>query len=214
MATTIIDQDIISVTVKQVTANEIPTHYTVTRPEVLDGKTYRIKSPLASHALYITINNILGNDNRLIPFEIFINSKDITNYQWVIALTRMISAIFRKGGDVLFILEELSSVVDPGDKGGYFSKRGKYIPSLVAELAEVLKIHFASLGLLDETHLDHMTKKYLTDKQQEYVDLTKDTLSLGGFPSSASLCSKCGFKSVIFMENCYTCLNCGDSKCG
>jgi hypothetical protein len=116
----------------------------VERPEVLVGSTYKIKTPQSEHALYITINDLILNQGTAyearVPYEIFINSKNMEHFQWVLALTRVISAVFRKGGDACFLVEELKSVFDP--KGGYFKKGGGFVPSLVAELGQVLDVHF------------------------------------------------------------------------
>ncbi len=113
------------------------------RPLALAGCTYKLKTPLAEHALYITINDV-EIDGQLRPFEIFVNCKDMTNFQWVVALTRVISAVFRHGGAVAFLVDELMSVVDP--KGGYFFK-GQYRASLVAEIGSILRDHLTRLGL-------------------------------------------------------------------
>ena len=113
--------------------NVVHMHEKVARPEMLLGSTYKIKTPLSEHSLYVTINDIILNPQtpfeKRRPFEIFINSKNMDHFQWIVALTKIISAVFRKGGDVTFLVEELRSVFDP--KGGYFKKGGKYTPSLV-----------------------------------------------------------------------------------
>ena len=114
-------------------SNIIQMHEKVSRPEALSGSTYKIKTPLSDHALYLTINDIVlneGTDHELRrPFEIFINSKNMDHFQWIVALTRVISAVFRKGGDCTFLVEELKAVFDP--QGGYFKPGGKFIQSLV-----------------------------------------------------------------------------------
>ncbi|MDH5394277.1 MAG: NrdJb, partial [Gammaproteobacteria bacterium] len=131
-------------------------HEDVERPELLLGSTYKVKTPLSEHALYITINDIIlnqGTDHELRrPFEIFINSKSMDNFQWVVALTRVISAVFRKGGDSCFLVEELKAVFDP--KGGYFKKGGKYMPSLVAEIGDAIESHMKMIGMIKEEGLD------------------------------------------------------------
>jgi len=114
----------------------------IERSEVLSGCTYKIKTPLSEHALYITINNI-SRDGKLRPFEVFINSKSMEHFQWIIAFTRIVSAIFRHGGEVTFMIEELRSVFDP--RGGFFYK-SKYVPSLVAQIGDVLEQHLVSVG--------------------------------------------------------------------
>jgi len=193
-------------------------HEKLERPPMLLGATYKIKTPLTEHALYVTINDIVlnpGTEHELRrPFEIFINSKNMDHFQWIVALTRIMSAVFRKGGDVTFLVEELHSVFDP--KGGYFKKGGKFMPSLVAEIGDVLESHMRMIGLLKDEKLDEHQKKLVAEKRAEY----DRAMNQGGpiptdeFPATAELCPKCHTKAMIMMEGCLTCLNCGESKCG
>ncbi len=192
-------------------------HESVARPEVLPGATYKVKTPLSDHALYITINDIVLNRDTehevRRPFEIFINSKAMEHFQWIVALTRIISAVFRKGGDVTFLVEEMRSVFDP--KGGYFKKGGKYMPSLVAEIGDVIESHMRSIGLLGEDGLDEHQRKMIVEQRIKYEVGMKAIEEAGesSFPPEATLCGKCQTKAVIVMDGCLTCLNCGDSKC-
>jgi hypothetical protein len=145
-------------------------HENVERPEMLLGATYKIKTPLSDHALYITVNDMVLNpgtehEHRR-PFEIFINSKNMDHFQWIVALTRIISAVFRKGGDVTFLVEELHSVFDP--KGGYFKKGGKYMPSLVAEIGDVIETHMRMIGMLDNGDLDEHQRKHIAEARAKY----------------------------------------------
>ena len=191
-------------------------HEKVERPEMLVGSTYKIKPPVSEHAMYITINDIVLNSDTehemRRPFEIFINSKSMEHFMWVLALTRVISAVFRKGGDISFLVEELKAVFDPN--GGYFKPGGQFMPSLVAEIAQVIERHLITIGLLEPEELSVEQQRYLAKKKQQYIEETNEDLAEGGFPSSATLCSKCMHKSVVKMDGCLTCLNCGDSKCG
>ncbi len=186
------------------------------RPEFLLGSTYKIKTPLSEHALYVTINDIVlnpGTANELRrPFEIFINSKNMDHFQWIVALTRIISAVFRKGGDVTFLVEELHSVFDP--RGGYFKKGGKYMPSLVAEIGDAIERHMRMIGLLKSEELDEHQQRLIEKKRQEYAAAEAGEAGSGSFPEGAQLCMKCSTKAVIKMDGCMTCLSCGDSKCG
>jgi len=192
-------------------------HENVVRPEVLQGRTYKVKTPLSDHALYLTINDIIlnhGTEHEVRrPFEIFINSKAMDHFQWIVALTRIISAVFRKGGDVTFLVEELRSVFDP--KGGYFKKGGKFMPSLVAEIGDVIESHLRTIGLIEDHGLDEHQRSVLNDKRAQYEAGVKavESADIDSFPEGASLCPKCHTKAVIMMEGCMTCLNCGDSKC-
>lgn len=178
------------------------------RPEVLSGRTYKLKPPTMDHALYLTINNIVLNPGTPYeshqPFEIFINSKEMESYQWIVALTRLVSAIFRKGGDAVFMIDELKSVFDPN--GGYFGRKGR-IPSLVAEIGMTLEDHFKHLGLIKTEVMDESIRTMIDDKTQAFV-------AAGGALSSAKACKKCHEIAVIVMDGCPTCTSCGDSKCG
>jgi hypothetical protein len=191
-------------------------HEKLSRPETLAGSTYKIKTPLTDHALYVTINDIVlnpGTDHELRrPFEIFINSKNMDHFQWIVALTRVVSAVFRKGGDCTFLVEELKAVFDP--RGGYFKSGGRYMPSLVAEIGWAIEDHLQKIGLLEAPGLSEHQRKILDEKRAEYVAKNGAAAGDGEFPASAELCSKCSVKAMILLDGCLTCLNCGDSKCG
>jgi len=197
--------------------NIVRMHEKLERPPLLQGSTYKIKTPLSEHALYVTINDIILNpetEHELRrPFEIFINSKNMDHFQWIVALTRIISAVFRKGGDVAFLVEELRSVFAP--QGGYFKKGGKFMPSLVAEIGDVLENHLCLIGMLKNTGPDDHQKKFIKEKADEYAQNTAVTdTGASDFPETAELCNKCLTKAMIMLDGCLTCLNCGESKCG
>jgi len=204
-------------------AEVIQMHEKIERPEKLEGTTYKVKSPDAENALYIVINDIILNEGteheRRQPFEIFINSRDMSNYQWVSALTLVLSAVFRKGGDVTFLVEELKKVFDP--KGGYFAK-GRYVPSLVAEIGTVIERHMIAIGLLEPAGLDEHQQAFIKAKAAEAAkaeaeraagDMGGDKGDGSGFPPSATLCAKCHARAVVMADGCATCLSCGASKC-
>jgi len=134
--------------VEQKKAEVISMHESVKRPDMLVGSTYKVKTPVTEHAMYITINDIILNEGTeheaRRPFEVFINSKNMDNFQWVVALTRLISAVFRKGGDTTFMVEELKAVFDP--KGGYFKPGGVFMPSIVAEIGHAIERHMQMIG--------------------------------------------------------------------
>lgn len=212
-------------------AKIIRMHESVSRPEgfeCLEGSTYKVKTPLDDHALYITINDILLNagteHEQRRPFEIFINSKNMDHFQWIVALTRVMSAVFRKGGDVTFLSEELQAVFDP--KGGYFKPGGKFMPSLVAEIGAVVEHHLQRIGLMEKPELSEQHQLLLDAKraEAETADSEKKNLidsvsskpaaDTENYPASSTLCGKCNTKAVVIMDNCATCLACGYSKCG
>ena len=168
----------------------------LSRPEALEGQTYKVKWPDSEHALYITVNDLLLNGNRR-PFEVFINSKNMEHFAWTVALTRMISAVFRRGGDVSFVVEELKAVFDP--RGGAWVD-GKYIPSILAAIGGVIEHHMVVTGFLSG---EGMWLK--SDPQAEVVNLQKNR---GG------ACSSCGQFDLRMVEGCMTCGSCGFSKCG
>jgi len=191
----------------------------LSRPDKLVGNTYKIKTPVTEHALYITINDVVMHEGteqeHRRPFEIFINSKNMEHFQWIVALTRVMSAVFRKGGDITFLVEELHSVFDPS--GGYFKKGGKYIPSLVAEIGEVVEQHLHEIGMLKKSGPDEHQQKLIEEKKAEYLARQKGESAPcdeGSFPPGAQMCGKCHTKAAIIMDGCLTCLNCGESKCG
>ena len=196
-------------------------HEKVDRPEMLMGATYKIKTPQSEHALYVTINDMVLNygtphETRQ-PFEIFINSKNMDQFQWIVALTRVISAVFRKGGDIAFLVDELKAVFDP--KGGYFKPGSRYMPSIVAEIGFILEQHLEMIGLLKKDEMPSEHQDMLKAKRAEYEqrkarEAAEDTAEPSEFPPDARLCEKCYTKAVILMDGCLTCLNCGDSKCG
>ncbi len=194
-------------------------HEKVVRPEMLIGNTYKIKTPVSTYAFYITINDILLNPGtpyeKRRPFEIFINSKNMDHYQWISGLTLIISAVFRKGGDVTFLVNELQSVFDP--KGGYFKRGGKYMPSLVAEIGDAIESHLKRIGMMVDVGLDKHQQELVDQKRKEYEDkqAAGDRYSVSDdFPEGAVLCAKCNIKATVLMDGCMTCLNCGESKCG
>ncbi|MCO7223642.1 NrdJb [Pleionea sp. CnH1-48] len=199
------------------TAEIVQMHESVERPEMLLGSTYKIKTPLSEHALYVTINDMVlnqGTEHEMRrPFEIFINSKNMDHFQWVVALTRVVSAVFRKGGDCTFLAEELKAVFDP--KGGYFKRGGRFMPSLVAEIGEAIESHLKMIGLLKDDELDEHQKALIAEKRAQYeAKQSGETEAKSEFPDGAQLCNKCMTNAVIMMDGCMTCLNCGDSKCG
>ena len=221
--------------------NIIHMHERIERPEVLIGSTYKIKSPMVEHAMYVTINDIVlnaGTEHELRrPFEVFINSKSMEHFQWIVALTRIMSAVFRKGGDVTFLVEEMKAVFDP--KGGYFKAGGVYMPSLVAELGMIMEDHLKSIGMMHDPEMSEHQRALIAEKRRAYeqrskkksdvtppagstvadstathhedIEVTGDGAS---FPPTATMCHKCSTKALVLMDGCATCLNCGYSKCG
>ena len=147
---------------------------------------------------------------------IFINSKNMDHFQWIVALTRLMSAVFRKGGDVTFLPDELQAVFDP--KGGYFKSGGKFMPSIVAEIGAVIEHHLQKIGLMEKESMSEQQQLILDQKRAEVDAQRKAVNEAVGedaeYPASATLCNKCSTKAVIIMDNCATCLSCGYSKCG
>ncbi len=201
-------------------SNIIQMHESLKRPEMLLGSTYKIKTPLSEHSLYITINDLVlnqGTDHEhRRPFEVFINSKNMDHFQWIVALTRIMSAVFRKGGDITFLVEELRSVFDPS--GGYFKKGGKFMPSLVAEIGDVVESHLKMIGMIKTEEISEHQQKIMDEKRAQFEAEKQvkapEAEEASAFPDGAQLCNKCNTKAMIQMDGCMTCLNCGDSKCG
>jgi hypothetical protein len=178
-------------------------HEDIKRPEILRGTTYKITTPFYDHSVYITINDIILNPGTeyesIRPFEMFINSKNMENFQWIVALTRVISAVFRKGGEIAFLLDELKSVFDP--RGGYYKPgtKGKFMNSLVAEIGDVLERHFKMVGIL---------------KVEEVTELKKKTIIVGPNTKQGDVCPKCQSPTLMRVEGCGVCTNCNYSACG
>ncbi len=170
------------------------------RPEVLPGRTYKLKWPESDHAIYITLNDVV-QDGRRRPFEIFINSKNMEHYAWTVALTRMISAVFRRGGDVSFVVEELKAVFDP--RGGAWLN-GRYKPSLLAAIGEVIEQHMIDIGFLSEPA--DVARRAKTAEHRQAVGEGE-----GAIPRQ---CPKCGAAALIEQEGCDLCTSCGYSRCG
>jgi ribonucleoside-diphosphate reductase alpha chain len=175
----------------------------LSRPEALPGQTYKIRWPDSEHALYITLNDIV-QDGRRRPFEVFINSKNMEHYAWTVALTRMISAVFRRGGDVSFVVEEMKAVFDP--RGGAWME-GRYVPSLLAAIGDVIERHMIEIGFLPAKH--------------QRAELNAQQASTGGVLISdqrsstprLAQCPKCGEAALIRIEGCDQCTSCDYSKC-
>ncbi len=220
-------------------AEIIRMHEKLERPEgmeCLEGATYKIRTPLDDHALYVTINDIVLNQGteheQRRPFEIFINSKNMDHFQWIVALTRVMSAVFRKGGDVTFLAEELQAVFDP--KGGYFKPGGRFVPSIVADIGAVVEHHLRRIGMIEPDELSEQQQLILKQKRAEaeareqQQNPEKKTLTEtqfgqsspaaspaeASYPASATLCFKCNTKAMVLLDGCQTCLACGYSKCG
>ena len=199
-------------------AKVIQMHEKLERPEVLIGSTYKVKTPVTEHAMYVTINDIVLNEGteyeKRRPFEIFINSKNLDHYQWIVALTRIMSAVFRKGGDVTFLVEELKEVFDP--RGGYWQPGGRYMPSIIAELGYIAERHLIEIGLLKPSEPNEEQQKIIKEKRAEFEarDSQKDAFAENKFPEGAQLCGKCNTAASVMLDGCLTCLNCGYSKCG
>ncbi|MBV9201796.1 MAG: hypothetical protein JOY83_19105, partial [Alphaproteobacteria bacterium] len=175
----------------------------LSRPEALPGQTYKLNWPDSEHALYITLNDIV-QDGRRRPFEVFINSKNMEHYAWTVALTRMISAVFRRGGDVSFVVEEMKAVFDP--RGGAWME-GRYVPSLLAAIGDVIERHMIEIGFLPARG-----QRAVTSEQKLAVG---SPLISDQRPRATRMaqCPKCGEAALIRIEGCDQCTSCDYSKC-
>jgi ribonucleoside-diphosphate reductase alpha chain len=191
------------------------------RDPVLEGYTYKLKWPESDHAIYVTINDIV-RDGRRCPFEIFINTRNLEHYAWTVALTRMISAVFRRGGDVAFVAEELKGVFDP--QGGRWIK-GRYVPSLLAAIGEVIEAHMVRIGFLSPRE----TPLFSTEQPSAAGDAAMPLSSDGAGTQTttepfsrravagtagARHCPRCSSRSFVRSEGCWICQSCGFSRCG
>jgi ribonucleoside-diphosphate reductase alpha chain len=178
------------------------------RPEALPGKTYKVRWPESDHAIYITLNDII-QDGRRRPFEIFINSKNMEHYAWTVGLTRMISAVFRRGGDVSFVVEELKAVFDP--RGGSWVN-GRYVPSLLAAIGEVIEQHMIDIGFMPDPRKEREELERMSARKVANLADGQGNGDAGG--RRLPHCPKCGSPSLIRQEGCDLCTSCGYSKCG
>jgi ribonucleoside-diphosphate reductase alpha chain len=166
------------------------------RPEALQGRTYKLVWPDSDHAIYITVNDIADGSRRR-PFEVFINSKNMEHYAWTVALTRMISAVFRRGGDVSFVVEELKAVFDP--RGGQWMG-GRYVPSLLAAIGEVIERHMVAIGFLPAAENGAPGGRAIEMRRAVGAELVRQ-------------CPKCGAAGLTRQEGCDVCISCGYSRC-
>jgi len=193
------------------------------RNAALEGVTYKIKWPASAHALYVTINDIV-RDGRRRPFEVFINTKNLEHYAWTVALTRMISAVFRRGGDVAFVAEELKAVFDP--EGGRWMG-GRYVPSLLAAIGDVIEEHMLRIGFLNRDEAegvdDHdrlrrpvaLARGPTEDRGAPLADASREDDRPHSAPiPGARACPKCGERALRRIEGCWTCAVCSYSHCG
>ena len=166
------------------------------RPQELEGTTYKIKTPMSPDAIYVTINDIIQEDKSRRPYELFINTKNLQHFSWIVAMTRLISAVLRHDPKPCFLVDELKSVYDPN--GGYFADGG-YVPSIAADIGRIIEKHLSKIGIIDE-------KKKVVHTEHTKVD-----------PAAASsgmmICTQCKERTMISQENCLKCLSCGYSKC-
>ena len=176
-------------------APEVPLDGLMVRSDKLSGATYKLRWPDSEHAMYVTINDV-EQDGVARPFEIFVNSKNLEHYAWVVALTRMISAVFRRGGEVAFVAEELKQVFDP--RGGQWTQ-GRYVGSLVAAIGDVIERHMIDTGFLAPA--------------EPLVSKAAATKSAAGATAPGPLCPKCSQPGLVREAGCLNCVQCGWSKC-
>jgi ribonucleoside-diphosphate reductase alpha chain len=178
------------------------------RGPVLEGATYKLRWPGGEHSLYITINDIEERDGRRRPFEVFINTKNLEHYAWTVALTRMISAIFRRGGDVTFVVEELKAIFDP--QGGQWMG-GRYVPSLIAAIGEAIEGHMVRIGFIapPAARADDDVVK-----QQSVLAADGSGAPKVGGAIAGRVCPRCNVRALHHREGCWTCDSCGYSRCG
>jgi ribonucleoside-diphosphate reductase alpha chain len=178
------------------------------RDHALPGYTYKLKWPSSQDAIYVTINDIEHNGRRR-PFEIFINTKNLEHYAWTVALTRMISAVFRRGGDVSFVVEELKAIFDP--QGGRWMN-GRYVPSLLAAIGEVIEGHMIQTGFLKNDDVAQLADRATAQSPIETTKVAAEELKPIRFGQKS--CPQCGSQSLVRQEGCWVCNTCGYSHCG
>jgi len=196
-----------------------PPNKALQRPEILHGSTYKITTPHSQSAIYVTINDIVsyrqdGSETRR-PFEIFINSREMDHFQWIVSLTRLISALLRDAGKHELIIDELRSVYDP--KGGYFKKGGKYMPSIAAEISYILEQHCQMIENTQPIAPDAQQQQNIQAAREKLktIAASSDSSEMhDGYPAMAIVCPSCTTRALVILDGCQTCLHCGASKCG
>ena len=174
----------------------------MTRPEVVDAKVYKLKSAFVKKSVFITLSYTQENGQKR-PIEIFINSKDLSRSHEYVMLTRLISAVFRRDADVMFILEELQGILDP--EGGRF-KEGNYYQSLYAEIAEVIENFFYDVGILKARNESALHN----DGEQEKAQVAESLIDVN---NNFKICPACSNKTLKVENGCDVCIQCGYSKC-
>jgi len=216
-------------------------HEGLERGRKLIGVTYKLKPPQEESAIYLTINDILLNEGtkheQLYPYEVFINSKKMESWEWIACVTRLISAIFRKGGNITFIVDELKEIFAP--KGGYFGKdvekpKGKYYNSILNEIGYLIELHMKEIGLIEgysNSTVKVEDKNNLVKEHEEPEKVIKEDKTEplkeepvsdddyygklpGAFKDSPCLEKNCGCEWYTLKDGCPACLDCGHSKCG
>ena len=177
------------------------------RPQELEGTTYKIRTPLAADALYVTINDLVEEDGRRRPYEIFINTKNLQYFSWIVAMTRLISSVFRHDPAPKFLVEELKSIYDPN--GGYFSD-GTYIPSLAADIGRIIERHLGKIGIMPMPQKRKPAPETPVKKPTDDKSVPQDVSQFDGM----MICPVCNERKLVMQENCMKCLACGHSKCG
>lgn len=189
-------------------SNVVHMHEAIERSEKMIGATIKIKNAALEHAIYVTVNHIVlnaGTKNETIrPFEIFFNTKDASSQQWMLALTLLMSGIFRKGGDFAFIIDEFKGIHDP--KGGSFLPGGVFVPSILAHIAIKLEEHFYEIGVMKKAQISEEARQLIETKSIEAAEV--------GALANAAQCPKCNEFKFVLLDGCNTCLSCGHSKCG
>lgn len=194
------------------------------RPKELEGTTYKIKTPLSADALYVTINDLVEEDGRRRPYELFINTKNLQHFSWIVAMTRLISSVFRHDPAPRFLVEELKSIYDPN--GGYFSE-GSYIPSLAADIGRVIEKHLMKLGIITPKDRNSPGKPFPSSHPESNSAASAAANSFSSADGSRQqpqshamqddgmlICPYCNERKLVMQENCMKCLACGHSKCG
>lgn len=176
----------------------------VERPDTLPGAVYKLKWPGGAHAIYVTVTDILDEGGKRRPFEVFINSKNMEHFAWTVALTRMISAVFRRPHDSRFVVEELKAVFDP--KGGAWMN-GQYVPSILAAIGGVIEQHMRAIGYMEPAK-GGTVQGVPEGWKPSY---TKPDPQAGPLPPC---CPSCNSFNVKKESGCFVCKDCGNSNCG
>jgi ribonucleoside-diphosphate reductase alpha chain len=165
------------------------------RPRILQGRTYKLKWPQTGDNWYITITHRGG-----VPFEVFITTKVAAHAEWVQALSILLTAVLRRGGDVKFLITELQGI-HSASGGQYITEQRKFRHSQVAAIGGVIEEEFRVLGMFGTT-----------EPEPEVQKAVPPGVTFGQI-GEPGCCPECGARPLVHQEGCEKCQICSYTRC-